>query len=180
MTIGYSTKWPKSMGQEYAGKQNQFVQKIWAGLLKLDYDLYSDYLHPEARPELIKSASYYKDFQPKKHTLRHDPKDRWKVGMKIHPVINNRTKNRFQFAPVLEVKSIQKIEIKYTESSSGSPLIYIGIDNKCFDTYNMVFSAFGNVEKLAINDGFPSVEAFFAWFNKDFSGKIIHWTDYAY
>lgn len=33
---------------------------------------------------------------------------------------------------------------------------------------------------IAGNDGFNSIDDFFAYFNKDFSGKIIHWTDLRY
>ena len=36
------------------------------------------------------------------------------------------------------------------------------------------------LRELAKNDGFESVEDFFAYFNKDFKGKIIHWTDLQY
>jgi hypothetical protein len=55
------------------------------------------------------------------------------------------------------------------------------VDNK---TYQIVVD--GNClnknisEQLAINDGFETVEHFFRWFNEDFSGKIIHWTDLRY
>ena len=30
------------------------------------------------------------------------------------------------------------------------------------------------------NDGFDSIENFLRWFNKDFEGKIIHWTGFRY
>ena len=56
--------------------------------------------------------------KPKKHTIRKDEKDRWKVGNDIHFVINNRTKNRFQFAPITKVKSIQIIKIKLLNLST--------------------------------------------------------------
>lgn len=41
------------------------------------------------------------------------------------------------------------------------------------------------VEELAINDGFEAVEDFEDYFikqmeNDEFSGKIIHWTDFKY
>jgi hypothetical protein len=36
------------------------------------------------------------------------------------------------------------------------------------------------VELLARNDGFESVEDFFKWFDNDFEGWIIHWTDKKY
>lgn len=33
---------------------------------------------------------------------------------------------------------------------------------------------------LAKNDGFDDVYQFYKWFNKDFKGKIIHWTEFRY
>lgn len=34
--------------------------------------------------------------------------------------------------------------------------------------------------RLAFNDGFNSLEEFFEWFDKDYVGKIIHFTDFKY
>lgn len=36
------------------------------------------------------------------------------------------------------------------------------------------------IKQLAINDGFEDVENLIAYFNKVFTGKIIHWTDLRY
>lgn len=36
------------------------------------------------------------------------------------------------------------------------------------------------VSKLAINDGLPNADAFFCWFDTDFIGQIVHWTDFEY
>ena len=33
---------------------------------------------------------------------------------------------------------------------------------------------------LVQNDGFASISDFFKFFNKDYTGKIIHWTDLKY
>lgn len=38
----------------------------------------------------------------------------------------------------------------------------------------------GLVLELAVNDGFDSDEMFFKWFDKDFDGWLIHWTDKRY
>jgi hypothetical protein len=48
---------------------------------------------------------------PKIHTIRTDYPHKWKSGNKIHFVINNRTKNRFQFAPVIPCTRTQDIQI---------------------------------------------------------------------
>jgi len=36
------------------------------------------------------------------------------------------------------------------------------------------------IERLAENDGFNTASDFLEWFDHDFTGKIIHWTDYKY
>ncbi len=176
MTIGYTTHWPKSMGPEYAGKPNEFVSKIWESIYPNYIDKTSEYSVPNLPKEYY--DSFYKDLihwerqKPKLHTMRHDAKDRWKVGMKIHPVINNRTKDRFQFAPILEVKGIQKIDIANPYPNNDDYMGNVWVDNRKLNSIEL--------DELILNDGFPSVEAFFRWFNKDWSGKIIHWTDLKY
>lgn len=191
MTVTFSTKWGKNMG-DLAGQPNYFVQKIWRGLItESDFDYCDMY---ESEMEHLKKFGRYWDGHmdiptPKLHTIRQDPHDRWKPGANIHFVINNRTKDRFQFAPIIQVKSIQRLEIRYTKSSLGNPLVYVGIESKknngymlCFDTYNpeRKESSFGHIDKLASNDGFDSIEDFFKFFNTDFTGKIIHWTPLLY
>lgn len=171
MTLPFSTKWGKNMG-DLAGKPNYFIQKIWEGFTQHQVDYY--WL------EHKKKFGYHWDenllsVEPKLHTIRLDPHDRWKAGMKIHPVINNRTKNRFQFAPVIECVSVQSIEItksKLLEYGYAAKIPLVYIDDVLLES--------DDLEKLAINDGFPTLKAFFDFFNRDFTGKIIHWTDLKY
>lgn len=120
------------------------------------------------------------DLHPKLHTIRHDPNGRWKPGMKIHPRINNRTKNSFQFAPTLECVSVQEIDIEYWIGliKEGYGVRVHG--GQCMVTIDEVLLSTSEVEQLALNDGFPSVEAFFQWFNEDFKGVLIHWTELRY
>lgn len=204
MTLSYSTKWPERMG-DLAGQPNFFPFYIWMGLPEFPYDhikpipeilnglqginkpieyyyqeLYSIMFKsywdsPEhynltwtTMPDGTKESSSWRSM-PKLHTIREDSSNRWRAGMDIHFVINNRTKNRFQFAPVVNCVSIQNIEIKYFKTFVYPEVI---IDGKM-----MSYLALGDV---AINDGFDSVDDFFAYFNKDFKGKIIHWTDLRY
>src|SRR5699024_6288862 len=113
------------------------------------------------------------------HTIRHDGKNRWKTGNKIHMVINNRTKDRFQFAPVLECKSVQKIEIKYHDKITKHWQYLIHGKNVSIKVNGHPLAYF-DLCALCFNDGFPTVESFFNWFDKSFEGKIIHWTDLKY
>lgn len=179
MTLSFSTKWPETMG-ELAGQPNYFIDKIWHSLIdneianSIQLDDYS-----------VKHLHQFNDYWSndyrrnpgKNHTIRSG--NRWKSGMKIHPVINNRTKDRFQFAPVLDCKSVQDIEIKEMIMTANDcvklqdgRVFTISIDGKYLIGEEII--------KLALNDGFPSVEAFFQYFNTDFKGQIIHWTDLKY
>jgi len=170
---------------ELAGQPNYFIEKIWAGLpfcgdTKTDY--YNNCIFNRGKGwdnPLVDEGEYF-SFLSKLHTIRRDSNSRWRSGMDIHMVINNRTKNRFQFAPVMECKSVQTIEILH---ALGHALVKI--DGEFFgEIYHYGFDDIheytNDLEVLAINDGFPSVEAFFQYFNKDFKGKIIHWTDLKY
>lgn len=149
--------------------------------------------HTEYGGVKLANNGYYHGFdvQPKIHTIRSG--NRWRPGMKIHPVINNRTKNRFQFAPVLECKSVQEIEIidanmlsmnhpdisyhsEVQVDFSGDVVSFflrytVKIDGKVLNSEE--------VSKLAINDGFPNADAFFFWFDKDFQGQIVSWVSSA-
>lgn len=171
MTLAFSTKWPKHMPANMAGQPTRFMEKITENLLrdqlikipKQDWGLYWKY---HEFPNYVVGSE-----KQKRHSIRRDEHNRWKPGMDIHFVINNRTPWRFQFAPIVKCTGTQKVVICYKDQDGltmAEPRVYI--DN--------VWLA--NVEQLAINDGFNSVEDFFAWFNTDFTGKIIHWTDLKY
>lgn len=170
MILPFSTHWPKKMGEAYAGKRNYFVEKIFSGLLELgdpNGEL-SDYLNAyRARFNREGVSVNPKDVPAKIHTIRHDPHDRWKVGAKIHPVIGNRTKRQFQFAPTMEVVAIQEIEIRYFGSVPE-----IIIDGRVGVSHR----------EFAWNDGFDSLSQFLAWFREDTKPKtkIIHWTGFKY
>jgi len=109
-------------------------------------------------------------FTPKKHTIREDAKNRWKPGNKIHFAINNRSKNYLQFAPVKTCVSIQEIEIIHPTEYLNDTVMKI--DGKSLSIDEM--------QQLAWNDGFDCLASFQLYFNTDFKGKIIHWTDLKY
>lgn len=162
MTIGFST--------QIDNKPTLFVEKIWSGLITFcDIPAYQEiFENYKQEPRKIIGLA------PKIHTIRKDTGGRWKAGNKIHMVTGNRTKSRFQFAPVVEVQSVQKISIYWGDVMPNEPSCYI--DGECIA---MGYAA-KNWEKLALNDGFDSTDEFFNWFKDDFQGKIIHWTDLKY
>jgi hypothetical protein len=130
--------------------------------------------------------------KPKIHTIRHDQNNRWKSGMMIDFFINARTKKMFRFAPRVPVKSLQRISFTWTDKPKDFQVFGTPLDRVCIividyaiygDAYfynGKLISYTERIEDLAINDGFDSVEDFFQWFNEDFIGKLIHWTDLKY
>lgn len=161
------------------GKPTYFVEKI----LKT----FDDKILTNEDKELIKlliefeylDVFKYDEVKPKIHTIREDKKDRWKAGNKIDFFINSRRPDMFRFCHTLKVISIQKVEIYYfplTTPRINVPVLKV--DGK------LLYDAAGINKKemleFANNDGFESIEDFFNYFNEDFTGKIIHWTDKKY
>ncbi len=107
------------------------------------------------------------------HSIREDPTGRWRAGRKIHFATGLRTKNYNQFASG-ECHSVQKIIIKWVpiEFMSKGIQLTVWVDGVKLTPIK--------VHTLASNDGFKNTTEFACWFNKDFDGKIIHWTDYRY
>jgi len=163
MILGFST--------QLNSKPTYFVEKIHSGLLQKNllqgFDL--GYNHEFDLDKLITC-------EPKLHTIREDKSNRWKVGTKIDFFINCRQKNMFRFAPVVPVVSVQEIEIEWYNKEHKKPEWYknvtISVDGFYLNATKII--------ELAQNDGFDNVEDFFVYFDKDFIGKIIHWTDLKY
>ncbi len=109
------------------------------------------------------------------HTIRLDNKNRWKKGMKIQQANGVRTKyyNCFQEDVCT---GIQTIKIKHPKSSMSLLNTYYSIKVYIDDVQ---LGTIG-IRELAINDGFNCMKDFLDWFNEDFEGKIIHWTDKRY
>jgi hypothetical protein len=167
MTLAFS--------QKLNNKPTFFVEKIWQSLLRDGVEM-NAVEFTEKFTEVLPLIGKAKigDFPQKKHTIRKDTNNKWIAGNKIHFVINNRTKNRFQFAPIVQCVSTQKITITYNEKicekHSSEPAVFI--DDKIVD--------YKTIEALAINDGFDNESEFFNYFKEDFTGKIIHWTPLKY
>lgn len=151
-------------------KPSNFVSKILEGLEQNDiikneekFNLVHNYVHTEP------GHFYLETVIPKLHTIRRDSANLWKEGNKIHFVINPYNKNRLQFAPVLRVKSIQKIRIENV--LNGRNTVYI--DDRKLSDYEIL--------QLSVNDGFDSVDDFWNFFRMEhFEGKLIHWTNLKY
>lgn len=166
---------------KWAGQPNYFIEKVWSSLTFEDPREYS-ILHNLYQLEHAKKfgtkwddeyENIVRAYMAKPHTIRAG--NRWKAGMDIHFATNPRSKNYFQFAPVIPCVSVQEIEIIYTGYSPNTPVVYVHNGKSLMNPLS-----YSEIKKLAQNDGFDSVEQFFAWFDADFKGKIIHWTDLTY
>ncbi|WP_338814084.1 hypothetical protein V9L05_01420 [Bernardetia sp. Wsw4-3y2] len=170
-----------------------FVGKIWSAYLHYNLvenanQAYLEYVNSYAKkfPNQILDDKYEncyevfgefglnidepKDLKPKLHTIRAG--SRWRAEMKIHFGINPRSKNYFQFAPVIPCVSVQEIEIRHKLIGAFIEKVYVFIDGiKIHEE---------KIKILARNDGFENVDDFFKFFHQDFTGQIVHWTDRKY
>jgi|ERR1051325_7766877 hypothetical protein len=172
MTLSFST--------DLNGKPTYFVEKIWKWLYDSDNKdfLYNAYHYEIRYQELIPcqyvEAENIHSHKPKLHTIRKDEGNRWKAGNLIHPVINNRTADRFQFANEFECMGTQKFKITWFEciDDGEDELWEIEVNDRVLNLAECIM--------LAVNDGFEGLTDFLEYFNRDFDGKIIHWTSLKY
>lgn len=170
------------------GEPTYFPEKILTGLFNNKIITEEEIQDRFELSILVRKGEFYEIcfdktqlHKPKLHTIREDKNDRWKPGVMIDFFINARQKNMFRFAPRIPVVSVQKIEIKYSQfkiNGKSALLPAVWIDGKLF--YDYPGLSIKRMRQLAINDGFESAVDFFAYFNKDFKGKIIHWTNLKY
>lgn len=112
------------------------------------------------------------------HTMREDKLGRWKAGRHIHHAHGVRTKNYDCF---LENDCVSDQKVRIERSKGNKDFVTISINEEPFYLRQGGIVVFDNgMIELAKNDGFDSVDDFFKWFDSDFSGKIIHWTDFKY
>lgn len=172
MTLSFKQKFDN-------GNNTRFPQKIWATIER--YKLASQQERKEWTLQVLETArsSFLssENDAPKIHTIREDKGKRWKAGTTIHPVINNRRPDRYQFAPCFPCVTRQEIRIEWIDNW---PCIKInGIDYYKVDLMSGEVIDMG-IEELARNDGFDTIQEFLEYFNKDFLGTIIHFTNFQY
>lgn len=171
MILSFSTK--------INGKETYFVEKIHKSFRIHEVNMKAA-IDPSIHYPMNYNFTAKDKLSAKIHTIREDRTNRWKSGVNIDFFINTRQKNMFRFAPVLPVVSIQSIEITlmhwarfgiYYETKVGK-IFTIKVDGRYLSLREII--------ELSLNDGFDTTEDFFEYFNKDFKGKIIHWTDLRY
>jgi len=126
---------------------------------------------------------------PKIHTMRADKHNRWKSGRSIQMVYRGpKYSIESHFNKGIErlekCVSEQKIEMKF---GSKMEKLTIHIDDKLFAVIPCATNVHVNEPFLsngilfARNDGFDNVHDFVRWFAwKDFTGKVIHWSNFKY
>lgn len=107
------------------------------------------------------------------HTIREDKTNRWFKGRVAQLWLGNprntRAKAKPHFFQEVTIVSVQEVIIKSFERMNDS---YVTVDGRRLDLQE--------TRDLAWNDGFENLVEFWLWFNADFTGKIIHWTDKKY
>jgi uncharacterized protein YqfB (UPF0267 family) len=110
------------------------------------------------------------------HTIRTDEHDRWKAGCNIEMATGVRTKNYnlFKRATCISTEWVEVCYVKFY-NINGS------IKEICKVVWLHGRELIGEeLEDFAISDGFANSIDFFAFYNKDYKGKLIHWTDKKY
>lgn len=161
MTLSFKTK--------INGKPTFFVEKI------LNCISLKNLSEENLSPYFLKTGSAAHRSTIKLHTIRTDKKNRWKKGVMIDFFINARQKNMFRFAPRIPLVSRQKIFMTYMPHTGNG--FEVSIDGRQLHK--------SEVEILAVNDGFDTIQDFEDYFiaqmnDDEYSAKILHWTDLRY
>lgn len=102
------------------------------------------------------------------HSMRMDPKKRWRVGMKIQ-LAYYEAKMKYRLIKEVEVVSIQEVVIKWYDAQCAP---VIEIDGRMLWLSEII--------ALSLNDGFDSVQDFYKYFNMSGVFRLIHWTEFSY
>lgn len=97
----------------------------------------------------------------KTHTIRHDIKNRWKNGMKIHFWMHN-PRNVSKKPHAFAIGEVSRIETIVINASNN----YIKIEG-------VLFSSKSELTAIAINDGFRNWQEMKEFFPTKFYGKLI-------
>ena len=180
-----------SFSQFIDGRPTYFVEKIWWGLIQEGLSNFTE-CNQYQKQHISRFGTYWplepvesieKRNKPKTFTIRQDPTNRWKPGMDVHPVINNRSSKRFQFAPTLKLVAKQEVIIS-REIVKGSTWSCVKIGEAIFqdrsEHVDTMLSAH-RIQELATLDGFDTVNDFFDFFSQGqtefvFEGYFLHWT----
>lgn len=165
-----------SFDTEFRHQSNYFMEKIWKSLKNGPEHLEESYFNYLGRYISKFGKGWdgddFSDFlEPKRHTIRKDPRNNWRAGNDIEFIIGKDTPDEFQFAPSVKCLSVQRIHIDHSGLiNEAGPAVFI--DYQLLDRASLA--------RLAVNDGFATIDDFFLYFDEEFSGNLIHWTSLHY
>ena len=162
MILGFKKNFPW-------GEPTYFKEKILASVAPIVGVHLGEFM------DLIKGEKSPEDFmfQKKIHTIRRDYADRWQKGRSIQMCYRGKGYSMVDefnkgISRLQHCTGVQEIEIKRIPGNQK----VITIDGRQLGLAEHLL--------LAKNDGFDDVNWFYRWFEEDFTGKLIHWTDYRY
>jgi len=98
------------------------------------------------------------------HTIRKDVGNKWRTGVKINFWMHN--PRNVQLYPY---------EFATSHTRKVDNIIIMPGQNKII-IENNIFVSLKDLNNIAVRDGFDDFEHFKTWFDKPFSGKLIHWS----
>jgi hypothetical protein len=195
MTLGFKQSFPWKEPTHFREKILAGVGRVWIKDEETEKEFASDKSWGTDMAIKFIQASMPTPFHKKIHTLRADPHNRWKAGRKIEMVYRGagyKILSHFNKGiPELEkCVSTQKIEIEFNNKITDE-LTPCGvyIDNQVYwsgfvhSNGAVSCSSKYDLDKIILlvnNDGFNNTTDFFRWFKKDFTGKILHFSDLRY
>ena len=114
------------------------------------------------------------------HSIREDKRNRWKAGVLIEMTYDDRTPDCEIFhnetctgTQRFEIEEMVMYSSEHCFVTESEKLFKISVDGRPL--------LLSEMEELASNDGFVNIGDLLIWFGeKNFTGKIIHWTDFRY
>lgn len=187
MILGYKQYYP--FNKQWTNFEAKILASFPVGYLRKHARIISEGMDEKSRDAYITLfLDGMKTAAPKLHTIREDSTNRWKAGMLINHAFGVRTKGYRCFAKN-QCLSTQTIQIEEMAMISASYCyVVVGHSDRLDETFSKIFRVAVDgrnltteeIQTLARNDGFDSTEDFFRWFNGNWKGKIIHWTDLKY
>lgn len=188
MTIKIPLRFDKSL-KNIGGNETFFVEKIWkcihtSPVLKnivnketIDFWFGDNCAMIKHYPEYCGIDS----FKPKKHAIVKNSRLKFRKNTLLDfYIFSKESQQLFRVAPRLKVYSVQNISIRHFFDK-----VEVKINNVCYTAlrqnpeqkfYEYDFAIY----ELSRNEGFLDADHFFYFFNKNFDGKIIHWTKIFY
>ena len=164
------------IAEEINGKKTYLIKCIWMsifGRFSRECIRYGNLY----REQFGKSWDDHEGTLPKPHIILKG--NEFKAGDEITFI-----SNEFQFAPVVECVSVQKIKIEHNRCKYHTIEVLIDgmeFNNRCLNEYGVIYDDYlETIQQLATNEGFSTVKRFFEYFSEDFEGQIVHWTDLKY